>query len=85
MIESVIYALIYICVIALVFYLVIWVLRDVVGLPIPGKVIQILWVIFALIVILFLVQLVLGAGGGRHLRLGANAPASYTMIVDEVR
>lgn len=68
MIESVIYLLISICVLALVIYLVIYVLRDVLGVPIPAKVIQILWVIVALLVILWLVQLVLG-GGGFHLPL----------------
>lgn len=65
MLTSIITLLIYICVAALVFYLVIWVLRDVVGLPIPERVIQIIWVIFALIVILWAVQLLLGAGGLR--------------------
>lgn len=35
------------------------------GLPIPEKVVQILWVIVALIVILWLVQMVLGGGGLR--------------------
>ena len=62
MLTSVITFLIYICILALVIYLIIWVLRDVVGLPIPAKVIQILWVIVALIVILWLVQMVLGGG-----------------------
>ena len=66
MLASVITFLIYVCLLALVIYLVIWVLRDVVGLPIPPKVIQILWVIVALIVILWLVQMVIG-GGGFHL------------------
>ena len=65
MLASVITFLIYICVLALVIYLIIWVLRDVIGLPIPAKVIQILWVIVALIVILWLVQMVLGGGGLR--------------------
>jgi len=65
--ESVIMFLITVCVIAIVVYLVIWVLRDVLGLPLPGKVIQILWVIFALIVILFLVRLILPLAGGRHI------------------
>jgi len=65
MLVSVITFLIYVCILALVIYLIIWVLRDVVGLPIPEKVIQILWVIVALIVILWLVQLVLGGGGFR--------------------
>jgi uncharacterized protein with PQ loop repeat len=60
MLTSVISLLIYICVIALVIYLIIWVLRDVIGLALPAKVIQILWVIFALIVLLYLVQFVLG-------------------------
>lgn len=65
MLASVITFLIYVCVLALVIYLVLWILRDVLGLPIPEKVIQILWVIVALIVILWLVQMVLGGGGFR--------------------
>ena len=65
MLASVITFLIYVCVLALVIYLIIWVLRDVLGLPIPEKVVQILWVIVALIVILWLVQMVLGGGGLR--------------------
>lgn len=65
MLASVITFLIYVCVLALVIYLIIWVLRDVLGLPIPEKVVQILWVIVALIVILWLVQMVLGGGGFR--------------------
>lgn len=67
MLESVITFLIYICVVAIVIYLVIWVLRDILGLPLPAKVIQILWVIFALICILFLVRLLLPAMGGRRI------------------
>lgn len=66
MLATVITFLIYICVLALVIYLIIWVLRDVIGLPIPPKVIQILWVIVALIVILWLVQMVLPGVGGLH-------------------
>jgi hypothetical protein len=66
MLPAVIQFLIYVCVLALVIYLVIWVLRDILGLPIPAKVIQILWVIVALVVILWLVQMVLP---GMHLRL----------------
>lgn len=65
MLTAVITLLIYICIVALVVYLVIWVLRDVVGVPIPPKVLQILWVIFALIVILALVNLMIGSGGLR--------------------
>jgi hypothetical protein len=63
MIEAIIYALITICLLALVIYLVIWVLTTVIGVPIPAKVIQILWVIFALVCILILVRLLLPYGG----------------------
>jgi cytochrome c biogenesis factor len=63
MVESVISLLIWICVIGLVFYLVIYVLRDVLGIPIPAKAIQILLVIVGLIVILMLYRLVVSSGG----------------------
>jgi Uncharacterized protein conserved in bacteria len=63
MIESVIMFLIYVCLLAIVIYAVVYVLRDVIGLPIPAKIIQILWVIVALLVLLWLVQLILGGGG----------------------
>lgn len=66
MLASVITFLIYLCILALIIYLVIWVVRDVLGIPIPPKVIQILWVIIALVVILWLVQTVLPGGGGMH-------------------
>lgn len=59
MIEAVIYALIYICVLALVIYLIIWVLQTVAGIGLPPKVIQIIWIIFALVCVLILVQLLL--------------------------
>jgi hypothetical protein len=65
MLTAVITLLIYVCILALVIYLIIWVLRDVIGLPIPAKVVQILWVILALIVILWLVQMALVPGGFR--------------------
>jgi hypothetical protein len=59
MIEAVIVALIYICVAALVIWLVLYVLRTVIGWEIPAKVDQIVWVIFALIAILWLLRAVL--------------------------
>jgi hypothetical protein len=61
MIVTIITLLIYICVLALVIYLIIWVL-GVVGINLPPKVIQILWVIVALIALLFIVQALLGGG-----------------------
>lgn len=68
MLASVITFLIYLCALALVIYLVIWVVRDVIGLAIPDKVIQILWVIVALVAVLWLVQMVLPGVGGLRLR-----------------
>lgn len=65
MLASVITFLIYLCLLAIVIYLVIWIVRDVIGLPIPDKVIQLLWVIVALLAILWLVQMVMGGGSFR--------------------
>lgn len=56
--EAVIMALIYIALLALAVYLIIWVL-SVIGLQIPEKVVQILWVIVILIAILILVRVFL--------------------------
>jgi hypothetical protein len=72
MLESIITFLIYICILAIVIYAVLWVLRDVLGLPLPGKIIQILWVIFALVCLLFLVRLLLPLAGGHGKVLGFN-------------
>lgn len=66
MLESVISILIYVCILALVVWLVIWVLGQI-GVPLPAQVIRILWVIFALIVLLWFVRMFLG--GGLHLAL----------------
>lgn len=64
MIESVIAVLIGACILALIVYLVLWVVRDLIGVAIPPKIIQIIWVIVALIIILWLVQLLIGGGRG---------------------
>lgn len=66
MLTALITFLIYLCVLALVIYLVIWIVRDVLGVPIPGKVIQILWAIVALLAILWLAQMFLGGGMSLH-------------------
>ena len=62
MLASIITLLIYVCILALIIYLVIWVLRDVLGVPIPERVVQILWVIVALVVLLWLVNALAGGG-----------------------
>jgi hypothetical protein len=59
MAESVITFLIYLCLLAVLVYLAIWVIRDVLGVPIPERVIQILWVVVALVVILWFFRMVL--------------------------
>ena len=61
MLEALITMLIYVCILALVVYLVIWVLGQI-GVSLPPQVIKILWIIVALIVLLYLVRLVLGGG-----------------------
>lgn len=64
MLASVIMMLIYLVLLAIVIYLIIWVVRDVIGLPIPERVVQLLWVIVALVAILFIVQAILGGTAG---------------------
>lgn len=59
MIEAILIALIYICVAALIIWLVIYVLQTVVGWQIPAKVVQIVWVIFALLAVLWLLRAIL--------------------------
>lgn len=56
LIERVIRALLYLCVIAICFYLIIWVI-GVLGVALPIMVITILKVMFVLIAILILVRL----------------------------
>jgi hypothetical protein len=62
MITTIITLLIYLCLLALVMYLIIWVLGEI-GLSLPAQVIKILWVIVALIALLLIVQALLGGGG----------------------
>lgn len=64
MIEALITFLIYACVIALVVYLLIWVL-GIIGVALPPKVIQILWVIVALVILLYALRILLPGIGFR--------------------
>jgi hypothetical protein len=67
MIEGLIMLLIYICVLALAVYLILWVL-EIIGISLPPKVVQIIWVIVILIVILLILRLLLPSlGHGRLL------------------
>ena len=70
MIESVIYALIYLALLVLVVYVVLWVLGEL-GIALPPQVVKIIWIIVALVAILIIVQTVLPGG----IRLGPRADA----------
>ncbi len=70
MFEQIIMFLIYVCVVAAVIYLALYVLGTVIGVPFPPKVVQIIWVIFMLICLLLLVRIVLSAGGIHALLFG---------------
>jgi formate hydrogenlyase subunit 4 len=59
MIEGIVFALIYICVAALVIWIILWVLNSVVGVALPAQVVKIVWVIFALLALLWLLRAVL--------------------------
>jgi hypothetical protein len=61
MVERVIYALIYICGIALCYFLIVWVLGAI-GLHLPVMVLNILLVVLVLVAILVLWRLFAGAG-----------------------
>lgn len=58
MIESIITLLIYLCVLALVVYVVFWVL-DTVGIALPEQIKRIIWVIVALIALLLILRVLL--------------------------
>jgi hypothetical protein len=64
MIEAVIMALIYLCLIVAAVYLIQWVLSQL-GIAIPEKVMQIIWVIVILCAVLVLVRTVLPIAGIR--------------------
>lgn len=69
MVESVIMALIYLCLLAICVYLVIWVLEQL-GLAIPPQVMKILWVLVILVALLVIIRTVLPSMG---IRIGLNA------------
>jgi len=58
MVESVIITLIWLCVVVAVFALVLWVL-EYLGVPLPPKVIRIMWLIVGLLCLLVLWKLLL--------------------------
>jgi hypothetical protein len=73
MVGRVIRALIYLCCVALLFYLCLWVIATL-GIPLPGMVIVILKVIFVLVAILVLYQIFAPVFGGYDWWGRGNAP-----------
>ena len=59
--DALVSFLITICLIAAIVWLVLWVLGQI-GVPLPGQVIKILWVIFGLLVLLALYHMFAGGG-----------------------
>ena len=54
MVETVITLLIYLAALALVVWLVLWVVESVIGIALPPKVVQIIWVIVVLVALLLI-------------------------------
>lgn len=69
MIERIIYALLYLCGLAIAFYLIVWVLGAI-GLTLPYMVVNILMVMMVLIAILVLYRLFAG-----YIRWWPNPPS----------
>ena len=78
MFESVIMLLIYLCLAAILFYIVTYVL-GVIGIPIPPKVMQLLWVILALVVILLVYRTISPQLG--HLGSRADLAAPIALML----
>ena len=68
--AAVIWLLVYCLIIGLVFALVVWVLRDILGIAIPMHILKIVGAIIFLLVILWFVATLLGGGGMVVPRLG---------------
>jgi len=62
MLESLIYALIYLAVLVLAVKVFLWFLADVVGMSLPDQIVKIIWFVVALIALLILIQLLLPGG-----------------------
>ena len=63
MLEGVITTLIYICIAALVVYVVFWVIESL-GVPLPPQLKKIVWIIFGLICVLLICRMLLPMAAG---------------------
>jgi hypothetical protein len=63
LLVAVIWLLIYCLILGLVFALVVWVLRDILGIAIPAPILKIAGAIMVLLIVLWFVATLLGGGG----------------------
>jgi hypothetical protein len=84
---AVIWALVYVVIVAIAIYLIIWVLEVVAGVTLPAKVVQLLWVLVALIAVALIITALAGhlptfrfgwpaLDGARFAALSAGAAAN---------
>jgi bacteriorhodopsin len=78
MIEAIIMALIYLCLVVMCIYLIIWVLGQL-GIAIPDNVMKIIWVIVVLVALLIIIRTVLPALGVRRVSI---EPPMYSVQFD---
>ena len=72
MIEGIIYALIYLCLLVLVVLLVLYVLQQL-GITIPPAIVKMIWIIVMLVALLIILRVVVpGAIGKRLVELSIN-------------
>jgi hypothetical protein len=57
---AIIWALVYVVIIAIAIYLIIWVLEAVAGVTLPAKVVQLLWILVALIAVAVIITAIAG-------------------------
>jgi len=75
MIESVVMAMISLCILVIAVFIVVWVLEQL-GIAIPANIMKVLWVIIVLIAILIVVRTVLPGMGIRVGLLNEGAVAT---------
>ena len=76
MFEAIIMMLIYLCLFAVIVFVVLYVLGQI-GIVIPPRVLQLLWVVAALVVMLLIFRMLAPALGGLHF------PAAHAVTVCE--
>jgi hypothetical protein len=79
MIETVIHALIYICLVVLIVYVVFWVIGSL-GIALPEQVVKIVWVIVGLVVLLIMLKAILPLAG---IKIGELKGSTYAYQISQ--